>query len=186
MGRYMQVSHRNFLFRILYRQLSIQTIFIYLFPFFWRCILVSLLRSILGLLNFHFGKWVYLAMLSIAQTFQSNFNAFELFIIQCCTTIVIHCYLKTSAFISYYKTCSNSWPSWFIHASKRRLSFFLHPMPFSITSISKQVCMPLKCFHKRCIQSNQHQALSKLMHSIHCNSAVFTCQASERRPAQHF
>jgi hypothetical protein len=104
MGRYMQVYHTGtFCFEFYTGNYQYKRYSFTFFPFFRRCVLVSLLRSILGLLNFHFGKWVYLAMLSIAETFQSNFNAFELVIIQCHTTIVIHCYLKTSAFISYTK-----------------------------------------------------------------------------------
>jgi hypothetical protein len=38
--------------------------------------------------------------------------------------------------------------------------------------------------YKGCIQSNHQLALSRLMHSIHCGSAVFPYQALERRPTQ--
>jgi hypothetical protein len=50
--------------------------------------------------------------------------------------------------------------------------------------ISEHDCTPLQCFYKGCIQSNQQMALSQLMHSIHCSSAVFPYQAHDRRPAQ--
>jgi hypothetical protein len=51
------------------------------------------------------------------------------------------------------------------------LSFFLHPMPYSIPSFLN-VTTPLQCFHKGFIQSNQQLALSWLTHSIHCSSAI--------------
>jgi hypothetical protein len=50
--------------------------------------------------------------------------------------------------------------------------------------ISESDCTPLQCFYKGCIQSNQQLALSLLMHSIHCGSAVFPYQALEIRQAQ--
>jgi hypothetical protein len=57
MGRYVPVHHTatSFCSWISYRHLSIYTVSIYLFPFLWRYIFVSLLRSIPALLNVHFG-----------------------------------------------------------------------------------------------------------------------------------
>jgi hypothetical protein len=49
-------------FLISYRYLSIYTISIYIFQFFWRYIIVSLLRSIPALLNFHFERWYNLLL----------------------------------------------------------------------------------------------------------------------------
>jgi len=62
MGRYMPVYHTgtSFCSWISYRHLSMYTISIYLFPFFWRYILVSLLISVPALLNFHFQHCVIL------------------------------------------------------------------------------------------------------------------------------
>jgi hypothetical protein len=45
------------------------------------------------------------------------------------------------------------------------------------TFISERDCSPLQCFYKVCTQSNQQLALSRLMHSMHCGSAVFPYQA---------
>jgi hypothetical protein len=60
MGRYMPVYHTRTCFYsyISYPPLWIYTIFIYLFPFLRRYILVSLLRSMPALLNFHFEHWL--------------------------------------------------------------------------------------------------------------------------------
>jgi hypothetical protein len=87
------------------------------------------------------------------------------------TTTVIHSYLKTSVVISYF--------SFFVSSL---LSFFLSPMPYSIPS--EHDCTLLQCFYISCIQSNEQLALSRLMHSIHCGSAIFPYQALETRPAQ--
>jgi hypothetical protein len=50
--------------------------------------------------------------------------------------------------------------------------------------ISECDCTPLQCFYKGYIQSNQQLALSRLMHSKHCGSAIFPYQALQRRQAQ--
>jgi hypothetical protein len=52
------------------------------------------------------------------------------------------------------------------------------------TFISERDCTLLQCFYKGCTQSTQQLAVSLLMHSIHCCSAVFPYQALERRTAQ--
>jgi hypothetical protein len=44
--------------------------------------------------------------------------------------------------------------------------------------------LSITMFYKVCIQSNQQLALSRLMHSIHCRSAIFPYQALGRRLAQ--
>jgi hypothetical protein len=67
-------------------------------------------------------------------------------------------------------------------------SFFSFFYPSSHTPfhtfIFERDCTPLQCFYKGCIQLNQQLALSRLMHSIHCGSAIFPYQALERRPVQ--
>jgi hypothetical protein len=93
------------------------------------------------------------------------------------TTVVIHSSLKTSAFSSYDSRCSNWRPAFF--------SFLIPSTYVSFhTFISESDCTLLQCFYKGCMQSNQQLALSRLMHSIHCGSAIFPYQALERRPAQ--
>jgi hypothetical protein len=64
--------------------------------------------------------------------------------------------------------------------------YFFFPLCCALfhTFISERDCTPLQCFYKGCIQSNQKLALSRLMHSIHCGSAVFPYEALERRSAQ--
>jgi hypothetical protein len=52
------------------------------------------------------------------------------------------------------------------------------------TFISKRDCTQLQCFYKGCTQSNQQLALSRLMHCIRCDRAVFLYQELERRPVQ--
>jgi hypothetical protein len=52
------------------------------------------------------------------------------------------------------------------------------------TFISERDYTQLECFYQGCTQSNQQVALRRLMHSIHCGSAIFPYQALERRPAQ--
>jgi hypothetical protein len=77
--------------------------------------------------------------------------------------------LKTSVFISYLFRISSF------------LSFvFLSSYVFLHTFISERDCTLLQCFYKGCTQSNQQLALSLLMHSIHCGSAVFPYQALKR------
>jgi hypothetical protein len=96
-------------------------------------------------------------------------NAFELFVMQSRITTVIHTYLKTPVFISYYCRCSFFYS--FILCLVSYLNFLT--WLYSVT-----------CFYEGCIQSNQQLALSRLMHSINCSSAVFPYQALEMRPAQ--
>jgi hypothetical protein len=100
------------------------------------------------------------------------FNILRFVVMQSRTT-VIHSYLKTLVFISYYSTCSFFVPS-FIY-----LSFILCHI-----FISERDCTPLQCLHKGWKQSNQQLAQSRLMHNIHCGSAIFPYQALERRTAQ--
>jgi hypothetical protein len=52
------------------------------------------------------------------------------------------------------------------------------------TFISEPDCTPLQCFYKGYTQSNQQLAVSRLMHSTHCDSAIFPYQALERKQAQ--
>jgi hypothetical protein len=63
------------------------------------------------------------------------------------------------------------------------LSFF--PSSYALLhSTSGRDCTPWQCSSKGSIQSNQQMALSRLMHSIHCGSAIFPYQALETRLAQ--
>jgi hypothetical protein len=65
------------------------------------------------------------------------------------------------------------------------LSFFLRPIPYFIPSLRNVTVLHYNVFTKAVrIQSNRQLALSRLMHSIHCGSAIFTYQALERRPAR--
>jgi hypothetical protein len=106
------------------------------------------------------------------------------YVMQSRTTTVTHSYLKTSVFISYYNRCSNWQPSSVILASKRRIYSSPSSCASFQTFIFERDCTPLQCFHKGCIQSKQQLILSRLMHSIHCGSAVFPYQALESRKAQ--
>jgi hypothetical protein len=95
------------------------------------------------------------------------------YVIQSHRPTFVHYYLKTSVFISYY--C--------------RYSFFvsfLFPSSYALfhTIIPQCNCIPLQCLYKGCIQSNQQLALTRLMHSIHCGSNIFSYQALGGRPAQ--
>jgi hypothetical protein len=82
-------------------------------------------------------------------------------------------------------SCSNRLP-WVIHASKRhrRLSFFpsSHALFYlNFWSWLYSITMLLQ----RLIWPNQQLAISQSVHGIHCGSATFLHQASER-PAQDF
>jgi hypothetical protein len=80
-------------------------------------------------------------------------------------TTNIHSYLKTSVLISYYNRCSNWWPCCSF------LSFFFHSSYILFyTFMSNHDCTPLQVFYKGSIQSNQQLALSRLTHSIQCDS----------------
>jgi hypothetical protein len=94
------------------------------------------------------------------------------FVMQSRTTTVIHSYLKTLVFISYYNSrCS------LLSLCIYFLVFSLHPMPYRPT-IPSFLNVSVQCV------ANQQLALSRLMHSIHCCSAAFIFQALETRPAQ--
>jgi hypothetical protein len=62
----------------------------------------------------------------------------------------------------------------------------IFPLSYALfyTFISEHVCIPLQCFYKGGMQSNQQMALSCLMHIIHCSITIFPYHAFESRLAQ--
>jgi hypothetical protein len=106
----------------------------------------------------------------VRYVFRMNAQRFSIvYVMQSRTTTVINSYSKTSVFISHYCRCS------FFVPSCRSL---FH------TFISERDCTILQCFYKGCIQSNQQLTLGRLVHRMHCGSAIFPYQALERRTAQ--
>jgi hypothetical protein len=55
----------------------------------------------------------------------------------------------------------------------RTLILFSSPHASFYSFISERDYTPLQCFYEGCTQSNQGLALTRLMHSTHCGSAVF-------------
>jgi hypothetical protein len=111
---------------------------------------------------------VYLMTLSEVQTFED----------QCSMPSNFSCYTDAQQPLSlllenslYYAVVL----SFFL----RTFLLFSFPTFYALfyTFISERDCTPLQCFYKGCIQSNQQLALSRLMHSIHCGSAIFPYQA---------
>jgi hypothetical protein len=72
----------------------------------------------------------------------------------------------------------------FLGYTRQLAFFFLSSHALLHTFISERDCTLLQCFYKGCFQSNEQLALSQLMHSMHCGSAVFPYQVLERRTAQ--
>jgi hypothetical protein len=99
------------------------------------------------------------------------------YVMQFRTITVTHSYLKTSVFTSYLFFLS-SFLSFYLFLSSSFLIFLIPYLHFWTWLYS------ITMFLQTVYNQNQQLALSRLMHRIHCGSAVFPHQALERRTVQ--
>jgi hypothetical protein len=100
------------------------------------------------------------------RTHTLNVQCLRIFVVESCTTIVIHSSLKTSVFISYYISCFFFVRFFFFVIS---IFFFsLHPLP----SFLNLTVLHYNIFYKGCIKLNWF-LVSQLMHNITAEALYF-------------